>query len=183
MARVDLLDARTAPLTVQQYFADGDPGPIVAALATVPEMVGPTLSFVGPALGPGAVGIRVKEFAILRTSVLQGCVYCIHAHTAAALDVGLTDAEVRALRGEVSTADVFSLADQAMVRWIDALAGATGPVPDDVWTAAREHWPEHALVEVCLTVGATMTLNRLATSLQLPSSVDGATRLDQEDVA
>ncbi|MEO5724134.1 MAG: hypothetical protein ABIR12_07275 [Ilumatobacteraceae bacterium] len=57
MSRTQLLDADQAPITAQQYFADGDPGPIVAALATVPELLGPTLNFVGAAFtGIGVTG-------------------------------------------------------------------------------------------------------------------------------
>ena len=78
----------TAPITAQAYFAGGDPGPIVAALATVPELLAPTLGFVGAALAAGAASTRHTEFAILRTSALQGCRYCIQAHTAVALDAG-----------------------------------------------------------------------------------------------
>lgn len=181
MPRVELLNADTAPLTVGQFFTDGNPGPIVAALASVPELVAPTLAFVGPALSAGAIGTRAKEFAILRTSALQGCTYCIHAHTAASLDVGLTHSEIRALRGEEPLEDGFpSAADRALIGWIDALAGATGPIPDDVWSTAREHWPEHALVEICVTVGATMLLNRFATGLQLPTSDSTLQRLTAE---
>ena len=184
MSRIDLLDASTAPLTVKAYFENGDPGPIVAALANVPEMVGPTLGFVGPALGAGSVGVRWKEFAILRTSALQGCNYCVHAHTAVALDVGLTNLEVRGLRAEAPLEDAFpAVADRALLTWIDALAGATGPVPDDVWTAAREHHSEHRLVEVAITVGATMFLNRFATAFQLPSSDGTVARLAAEGLA
>lgn len=171
MARVELLDANRAPITTQQFFVGGDPGPIVGALATVPELLAPTIGFISAALGAGAVGVRYKEFAILRTSVLQGCNYCIQSHTTVSLDIGLSTEEVRALRGEVPTEDAFpSLAERALIRWIDALAGATGPVPDDVWNAARAHWDEPALVEVAVTVGATMFLNRFATGLQLPTA-------------
>ena len=177
MPRVELLDAETAPLSAQQYFSGGDPGPIVAALATVPELLGPALGFVGPALGAGAVGVRIKEFAILRTSALQGCSYCINAHTTVSLDVGLTGHEVRALRGETALEEAFVLAaERAMIGWIDALAGATGAIPDDVWAEARAHWAEHELVEVAVTVGATMFLNRFATGLQLPPSPQGPAR-------
>ncbi|MEO7371081.1 MAG: carboxymuconolactone decarboxylase family protein [Ilumatobacteraceae bacterium] len=171
MSRSQLLDADHAPITARQYFADGDPGPIVAALATVPELLGPTLNFVGAALGPGSVSVRAKELAILRTSVLQGCRYCIHAHTAVALDVGLSTDEIRGLRGDIVLEEAFpAVAERALIGWIDALAGATGPIPDEVWEAAREHWAEHALVELTVTVGATMFLNRLATGLELPTS-------------
>lgn len=171
MGRVELLDAATAPLSAQQYFADGDPGPIVAALATVPELLGPTLGFVGAALSAGAIGTRAKEFAILRTSALQGCTYCIQAHTTVSLDVGLTPLEVRALRGELPLEEGFpSAKERALIGWIDALAGATGPIPDDVWTIARQHWSEHQLVEISVTVGATLFLNRFATGFQLPTA-------------
>ena len=90
MPRTQLLDVDQAPIPAQQYFADGDTGPIVAALATVPELLGPTLNFVGTALGPESVSVRTKELAILRTSVLQGSRYCVHAHAAVPLDVGLS---------------------------------------------------------------------------------------------
>ena len=181
MPRVELFEAITAPIATQPYWAGGDPGPIVAALASVPELLAPVLGFVGPALGPGAIGIRAKEIAILRTSALQGCSYCIKAHTVVALDVGLTHLEARALRGELPLADGFSLAsDRALISWIDGLAGATGNIPDDVWTAARAHWAEHELIEACVTVGATIFLNRLATGLELPTAPGVLERLRAE---
>jgi AhpD family alkylhydroperoxidase len=181
MSRVELLDAGTAPLLAQSYFSGGDPGPIVAALATVPELLAPTLGFVGAALGAGSVGVRAKEFAILRTSALQGCSYCIHAHTTVSLDVGLTADEVHALRGELPIEVGFPAeSEQALIGWIDALAGATGPIPDDAWVRARQHWDEHDLVEVSVTVGATMFLNRFATGMQLPTAPHVLERLAQE---
>jgi AhpD family alkylhydroperoxidase len=184
MARVELLDADTAPLPAQPYFSGGDPGPIVAALAAVPEMLAPTLGFVGPALGAGSVGVRAKEFAILRTSALQGCTYCIHAHTTVALDAGLSATEVRGLRNEVAIDEAFSSqADRTLIGWIDALAGQTGAIGDEVWTAARKHWQEYALIEILLTVGATMLLNRFATGLQLPTSAEVLERLNEEGMA
>ncbi len=181
MPRIELLDASSAPMTAQSFFSGGDPGPIVAALATVPELLGPTLGFVGAALGAGATSTRHKEFAILRTSALLGCRYCIHAHTTVALDVGLGDHEVRALRGEVPLEDGFpDPAEQALVRWIDAMAGAGGPVPDDVWEAASASWSDHLLVELSITIGATMFLNRFATGFELPTSQAVLDRLEHE---
>jgi AhpD family alkylhydroperoxidase len=184
MARVDLLTSDTAPITVQSFFAGGDPGPIVAALANVPELVGPTLGFIGAALGQGAASTRHKEFAILRTSALQGCQYCIHAHTTVALDVGLSSDEVRALRTEGDVSCAFAdKGEQALIGWIDALAGATGPVPDEVWDAARAHWPAHILMELSVTVGATLFLNRFATGFALPTSSGTLERLVSEGFA
>ena len=177
--RVELVDAAGAPTSLQHVFDAGDPGPVVAALAGVPELLGPTLAFVEAALGDGAVGGRLKQFAVLRASALQGCSFFVEAHTVVALDLGLTDSEVHALRGEGPLEDAFqSEAERALIGWIDALAGATGAIPDDVWQIARSHWPEGTLIELTVTVGATMMLSRFATGLQLPTSAATAARLD-----
>lgn len=184
MSRIELLDATTAPISAQSYFSAGDPGPIVAALANVPELLGPTLGFVGAALGQGAASSRHKEFAILRTSVLMGCRYCIHAHSTVALDVGLAPTEVRALRGEVTLEEAFpDESERSLIRWIDAMAGASGPVPDDAWSAARASWPDHLLVELSVTIGATMFLNRFATGFELPTSQGVLDRLETEGMS
>lgn len=183
MARVELLTSETAPITAQSFFADGDPGPIVAALAHVPELLAPTLGFIGAALGDGATSTRHKEFAIIRTSVLQGCDYCVGTHTPVALDVGITTDEVRALRGEGDIESTFDEREQALITWIDALAGATGPVPDDVWAAATSAWDDYLLMELSATVGATMFLNRFATAFELPLSPNTVDRLDAEGLS
>jgi len=180
MRRIDLLNAATAPISAKSYFADGDPGPIVAALANVPELLGPTLGFVGAALGDGAVSTRHKEFAILRTSALQGCQYCIHAHTAVAFDVGLSSDEIRALRGEMPIEEAFTNdAERRLIRWIDAMAGATGPIPSTVWEDVRTDFATHLLVELSVTIGATLFLNRFATAFELPTSAATAERLEE----
>ena len=62
------------------------------------------------------------------------------------------------------------------------MAGATGAVPDDVWTSARQHFDDHLLVELSVTIGATMFLNRFATGFQLPTSTGVTARLDTEDL-
>jgi AhpD family alkylhydroperoxidase len=181
MPRVDLLTSNTAPITVQSYFDGGDPGPIAAALANVPELMGPVLGFVGAALGQGAASTRHKEFAILRTSALQGCQYCVRAHTTVSLDVGLSALETRALRGEADLTAAFSdPAERALLGWIDALAGSTGAVADEVWDSARKHFPAHVLMELSVTVGATLLLNRFATGFELPTSPGTLERLASE---
>ena len=181
MARLRLLDADTVPIGAQHLFESGDPGAIVAALAQVPELVEPTLAFVGAALGSGAADARHKEIAILRTSALQRCRFCTASHTVEALETGLSPDEVRALRGERPVDAVFTdPAERALVAWVDAMAGATGPLDDDTFDEARAHWPEHILVELSVTVGATLFLNRFATGFELPSSAAVTTRLAAE---
>lgn len=185
-ARVRLLPAEQAPLLARPYFADGDPGPIVAALAQVPELLEVAMPFIGKTLAPSSVSLRTKEIVILRTSAVMSCRYCVNAHTPAATDAGMTRDEVAALRelpagsepDEVTFADS---AERALLGWIDAVAaGGPGPVPQPAADRLAAHYEEHEVVELTLLVGTTMLLNRFCTSLQLPTTPATLARLAEE---
>ena len=179
--RVTLIEAATAPLLARDLFAGGDPGPIAASLAQVPELLAPTLPFLGAVLGPSWIGLRDKEIVILRTSAVMGCRYCTEAHTVVALDSGLTRHEVRGLRGEVPLEEAFpDDADRALVAWCDAVAQG---VDSDLDRARSALVADDArVVELTLLVSTTVLLNRYATALALPTSPDVRDRLVQEDL-
>ncbi|MBA3619316.1 MAG: carboxymuconolactone decarboxylase family protein [Acidothermales bacterium] len=179
--RVALVDAASAPLLARDLFASGDPGPIAASLAQVPELLGPTLPFLGTVLGPSWIPLRDKEIVILRTSAVMGCRYCTEAHTVVALDSGLTRDEVCALRNELPLADAFpDEADRALIAWCDAVAHG---VDADLEQARAALVADDArVVELTLLVSTTVMLNRYATALALPTSPDVRDRLVQEDL-
>ncbi len=171
MALIDLIDAESSPLLLRELYRDGDPGPIVGALAQVPELCEVTLPFIGAALGPSIVSFRWKEIAILRTSANLNCSYCINAHTVVAFESGLSDDEVRALREHADPSDVFDdPAERALIAWIDALSTGNGPVDPAIAADAKAHAGDYRLMELTVTVGATLLLNRMATGLELPTS-------------
>lgn len=177
--RVALVDAAGAPLLARELFAAGDPGPIAASLAQVPELLGPTLPFLGAVLGPSWIPVRDKEIVILRTSAVMGCRYCTEAHTVVALDCGLTRHEVRGLRGEQPLVDAFPHdADRALIAWCDAVAQGV----DSDLDAAREVLvaDDARVVELTLLISTTVLLNRYATALALPTSPDVRDRLVRE---
>lgn len=177
--RVELVDAASAPLLTRPYFASGDPGPIVASLAQVPELLGPTMTFLGAVLGPSWIPVREKEIVILRTSAVMGCRYCTEAHSVVALDSGLSRQEVRALRGDLPVPDAFAdAAERALIAWCDAVAqGAESDI-----RRAREALvvDDARVVELTLLIATTVLLNRYATALALPTSPDVRERLLQE---
>lgn len=181
-ARVALVQAEQAPLLVRHLFDGGDPGVIVQALAAVPELAEVAVPFIGVALGPGSVPPTVKEIAILRTSAVLDCRYCVNAHTVVATEMGLGPELVRALRDTPSGARPPGLHDDtaALIAWIDAVAGDHGPVADDLHRAVADRLADHQIIELVVTVGATVLLNRLCTSLNLPSSPATLVRLAAE---
>ena len=184
MNTITPLAAEQAPITAQPYFADGDPGPIVAALAHVPELLEAALPCIAASLGPSAIDLRTKEIVVVRTSARLSCRYCTDTHTVVARDAGMTTDEVRALRGELPATVAFDdEAELALLDWIDAVAACGGRPPETVAAAMTAHWREHEIVELTWTVGATMLLNRFASSLGLPVSEDTRHRLDADGFA
>jgi AhpD family alkylhydroperoxidase len=178
---VRLITAEQAPLLARPYFADGNPGPIVAALAHVPELLEVTMPFLDAALGPSAVDARTKELVILRTSAVLGCRYCTQTHTVVARNTGVSVQEVAALRGEAALAAAFTDSRElALLRWVDAVAVGPGPVPDAARQTARAQLGDPDLVELTLLVGATLLLNRFCTALDLPTSPKVLRRLAEE---
>ncbi len=182
-ALVALITGPQAPLLARPFFAGGDPGPIVAALAQVPELLEATAPFLGAVLGPSAVPPRTKEIVVLRTSARASCRYCVEAHTVVARDVGLSMTEVRALRGEFDASIVFAnIGEQAVIGWCDALVG-TGPVRPEAKAALRGCFADHEVVELTLLVTTTLLLNRFCTALDLPTSAAVLARLAAEGLA
>lgn len=184
MAVVELLSGVNAPLLARPFYGGGDPGPIVSAMAHVPEFLESGLGFIGGVLGASALSFRTKEIVIVRTSALLKCRYCIDSHSPVALDAGLTLQQVRALRNEADTAVEFPMpADCALITWVDAVALGPGPVADSTTGLAKRHFTDAEIVELTLVVGVTLLLNRFATSLQLPVNDETLQRLAKEGLA
>lgn len=168
---IELLGAEQAPLLARRFYGDGAVSPITGSLAQVPELLEVALPFVGAALGPVALDARVKEIAILRTSALLECRYCVRTHSVVALDAGLSLDEVRALRDERPVDEVFAdERERTLIAWTDAVALGRGPVDPEVQARATGALDDHELVELTMAVTATLMLNRYCTALDLPTS-------------
>lgn len=178
MAQIPLIDAAQAPLLVRQYFENGDPGPIVSALAHVPEFLEAAMPFLGAVLGPSALDERTKELIILRASAVAGCSYCTGTHSVVALDLGLEPDEVRALRGEAPIETTFANdAERAVVAWTDTVAGASGAHKERARDELRVYFDDADVVEMTTIAATTLMLTHLCSALDLPISDENTRRL------
>lgn len=183
-ATIALVDADQAPLLARPFYRRGDPGPIVAALAHVPELLEVAMPFIGTALGPTAIPWRTKEIVILRTSSQLDCRYCVQSHTVVALDAGLSRAEVAILRSSEPAELAFAdAAERALIAWTDELARGTGAVAESNRSELRAYFEDAEVVELSLVVGVTMMLNRFCTGLELPTSPGVLARLAEEGLS
>ena len=165
MARVELVTAERAPLLARPYYAGGDPGPIAAALANVPELMETALPFIGAVFGPTAVEPRLKEIVVLAVSAANGCRYCTETHTGVARRMGFAADELAALLGEAPAPDRWTGRERALLAFSEALSNR----PADAVELLRPHFDEPSIVELVTLGSATVMLNRFATALELPA--------------
>jgi AhpD family alkylhydroperoxidase len=164
MAKVELVTRERAPLLARPYFEAGDPGPIAAALANVPELMEVALPLLGAVYGPTSVEARLKEIVILRVSSANGCRYCTDTHTGVAERMGFAPDELSALRGEAPPPDRWDAAQRALLAFSEALSDR----PAEAVDLLRPHFDEPAIVELVVVGSVTVMLNRFATALELP---------------
>ena len=98
MATVKLIEENNANGRVKKVFADisntrkGAPvNNIWKALANDPDLLEATWNRLKIVMGPGALDPLVKELIYIAVSVVNGCEYCIHSHTASARKKGMTE--------------------------------------------------------------------------------------------
>lgn len=181
MTGIARIEIGQVPLLARPYFDGGDPGPLVAALAQVPELLTVAMPFLSTALGPSGLDRRTKEIVIVRTSALASCRFCVQSHAVVALDAGLGRDQVAALRDpNAAVVEWFPAPrDGSLIAWVDTVAGG-GPVGDDARARVLAHWADHEVVEVTAVVGTTLMLNRFATALALPTAPEVIERLEAE---
>ena len=165
------IQAEEAPMSIRRFYANGTPGPLTTSMAHVPELLQVAMPFIGAALGPSAIDFRTKEIIILRTSAKMSCQYCTNTHTVVASQTDLTEAQLRALRGEkdVQTVD-FSEAELLLIEWCDAMCNGATAISDELMQKLVAQYGEAATVEFALCSGCTLMLNRYASALNLPTA-------------
>ncbi len=169
MSMVSLFTGETAPASVKQFFANGNPGPIASSLSHIPDIMQKALPFISATLGPSKIDIRTKEIVILRASALQQCRFCVNTHSFVARNSGLTRNEVMSLRRSDDGMKAFeSEREKALIRWTNAVAIGPQSVTDELKQEFKSQFSEAEVVELTLLVGATILLNRYATALDLP---------------
>ena len=113
MATVPLVRYEDAPREVQDVFEDikrtrdvDDVNNFWKALANHPETLKRTWALVRDVMRPGALDEMTKEMIYAAVSMTNNCDYCIHSHTAAAFNKGMTESQYQELLAVVSTANL-----------------------------------------------------------------------------
>jgi AhpD family alkylhydroperoxidase len=102
------------------------------------------------------------ELVKIRASQINGCAFCLVAHTRDARKLGETDDRMHLLNAW-DEVPAFSERERAALAWTEAVTWITdGHVPDHVYDMARQQFSEKELVDLNYAVIAINAWNRLA---------------------
>jgi AhpD family alkylhydroperoxidase len=111
-----------------------------------------------------SAGLDKKLVALLevRTSLLNGCSYCIDMHTKEARQLGETEQRLYALAAW-EEAPFFTEQERAALAWTDAVTNIqTSRAKDEVYERIRAQFSEHDVVALTMVVITMNAWNRLA---------------------
>lgn len=125
---------------------------------------------------PSSLALREREVVNLAVSQVNGCRYCLAAHTALARQVGFDDAQILALRRGTAPFDTRLDVLARLARALAQARGALDAAPVDAFLAAG--WTQEQLVDTVVLVGDKTISNLLHAVTQVPVDFPAAPALD-----
>jgi len=116
-------------------------------------------------MGPGSIDRRFKEVLCLAVSFVNECAYCIARHTDAAIQLGISDAEIFDVKSE--TNQRFSPKEQAALHYARELT-RTGAADTETRDAIQNLFSAQQLVELTMVIALANFSNRFSNGLTVP---------------
>jgi len=105
------------------------------------------------------------ELVRLRASLMNGCEYCIHMHTAELRKRNETAERIEGVANWRGS-EIYAQRERAALAWAEAVTNIQdGHAPDVVYEEARAHFSEVETVNLTLAITTINAWNRIAISL------------------
>jgi AhpD family alkylhydroperoxidase len=117
------------------------------------------------------VPFAVRKIVELRASQINGCSWCVDAHTRELRESGESEERIATVSAW-REAPWYSEAERAALALTEALtrvADRPDAVTDEIWAAAAEHYDETQLSGLLLEIGAINVWNRLNLATRTPA--------------
>jgi alkylhydroperoxidase family enzyme len=129
----------------------GDPPlHIFLALANIPNLLDPLLTFTKEMREGAAIDARLRELAIMTVALATGASYEFNHHWNSALEAGVRHEQLEQL-AEPETSDAFDESERAIVRYARE-ATLSLKVSEETWSALRRHFSVREAMDVVMAV-------------------------------
>jgi alkylhydroperoxidase family enzyme len=170
------MDARVPMLDVEAALAAGSSAGVPAQLAELSifrvllrreRLAKATSDLLLSLLFGGSLDARLRELVILRIGWRTGSVYGWTQHWRVAVDLGVPEADLLAVRTEHLSATSFGDVERAVLAATDeALAGRR--IGDATMAVLREHLDDDAVLELVAAIGTWSMISTVLRSLDVP---------------
>ena len=135
-----------------------------------PKVAQALLGFMIPAIREevsGVLDVRIKALAILKTSMLNGCDYCVGHNTQLGRAVGFSNDQIEALEGDYLGSDQFAADEKAAIAWAECLTLRTYRQKPEIMEELKKHFTNEQIVEITMVSGFFNFWNRFTDGLQV----------------
>jgi alkylhydroperoxidase family enzyme len=144
----------------------GDPAPhIFVALANVPNLLDPLLTFTREMREGAVIEARLRELAIMTVALATGSTYEFDHHWNSALEAGLRREQLEQL-ADAETSDAFDGDERAIVRYARE-ATLSLEVSDQTWSALRSHFSLRQTMDVVVAVAWYNAVARMLLPMEI----------------
>ena len=175
MSRVRHIPASELPAGVADvYRRFGTYGPFanqVAVMAHVPSALTHLMSLLMELKSQRNVRWRYVELAIVTTSKLNECHYCVAHHAEPLRIEGIAEETVERLP-EFENNPGLDAVDRLVVEYTIAVTLTPQRIPDWFFTRLREHFSEAQIVELTLRIALCGFFNRFNYALQIDDELE-----------
>lgn len=134
-----------------------------------PEIFQTMIAHFEAVLHTGTVPLRVKELAIVRTSQLNHCDYCLASHTRICRKLGWSEEQLSHV-DEYAKYDGFTIAEKVALRLAELMTRNERPLTDEEWQEIREFYSEGEVVELMTAIGLFNYFNRFNNLLDMEAT-------------
>jgi AhpD family alkylhydroperoxidase len=119
----------------------------------------------------GSIPAPFLELLRLRVSQLNGCAYCVDAHSSDALAAGESAARVHGV-AVWRESPFFTERERPLLAFAESLTNLAGAgleerVPDEIWAAAGKHVGDTGLAELVMAITTINAWNRICVATRM----------------
>lgn len=161
-----LPDAQLAPALRQRVQAYGSFADWTAVAGHKPEMTLAIFDLLAVTRASSSLEPSLVELASVTVSLVNQCAYCIHQHSAKALGLGMSQAQLDAILDEVPAG--FSDAELAVIDYAKAISRNVHSLRDGDVAGLGRYFDEAQIVELTWRIAFMNAFNRFNDALQIP---------------
>ena len=138
-----------------------------------PEIFQTMIAHFEAILNTGTLPLKLKELAIVRTSQLNHCEYCLASHSRICRKLGWSEDQLAHL-DQYAKRDDFTLQEKTGLRLAELMTRNERPLTDAEWQEMRDAFTEGEVVELMAAIGLFNYFNRFNNLLDMEATAPAA---------